>query len=357
MLTVYRRHSKGCGEGRYSKKCNCPLWVDGTVEGRNLRRALKARSWARAQEIAREIEHSGKFGISVEDAIKGFVNDCKARGIVESSVKKYTRLFAKLQTFADKANKYFLSDLDVDALRQFRESWTVKNSTAAKELERLRTFYKFALESEWVTKNHVLKIKPPKSSTSPTLPYSHEELKRVLKATEKYPNQRNAVRLRALTLLLRYSGLRITDAVCLEKSRIKDGVLTLRTAKTGTTIRVPLPPAVTEALSAIDSGNEYFFWSGLGTKKAAVGDYQRAYKKLYKLAKVDGGHAHRWRDTFAVELLLSGVPIERVSVLLGHSSVKVTERHYSPWNKARQDQSGADVRRSWQSDDIAISKS
>jgi integrase/recombinase XerD len=357
MLTVYRRHSKGCGEGRYSKKCNCPLWVDGTVEGRNLRRALKARSWARAQEIAREIEHSGKFGISVEDAIKGFVNDCKARGIVESSVKKYTRLLAKLQTFADKGNKHFLSNLDIDALRQFRESWTVKNSTAVKELERLRTFYKFAVESEWVTKNPVLKIKPPKSSTPPTLPYSHEELKCVLKAAEKYPNQSNAVRLRALTLLLRYSGLRITDAVCLERKRIKDGVLTLRTAKTGTTIRVPLPPAVTEALSAIDSGNEYFFWSGSGTKKAAVGDYQRAYKKLYKLAKVDGGHAHRWRDTFAVELLLSGVPIERVSVLLGHSSVKVTERHYSPWNKARQDQSEADVRRSWQGDEIAVSQS
>jgi integrase/recombinase XerD len=165
------------------------------------------------------------------------------------------------------------------------------------------------------------------------------------------------VRLRALTLWLRYSGLRISDAVCLERARIKDGVLTLRTAKTGTTVRVPLPPAVTEALSAVDHTNAYFFWSGLGSRKAAVGDYQRAYKKLCKLAKVDGGHAHRWRDTFAVELLLSGVPIERVSVLLGHSSVKVTERHYSPWNKARQDQSEADVRRSWQGDETAVSQS
>ena len=35
-----------------------------------------------------------------------------------------------------------------------------------------------------------------------------------------------------------------------------------------------------------------------------------------------------FRDTFAVELLLSGVPIDQVSLLLGHSSVKVTEKHY-----------------------------
>jgi hypothetical protein len=39
------------------------------------------------------------------------------------------------------------------------------------------------------------------------------------------------------------------------------------------------------------------------------------------------------------------------------SSVKVTERHYSPWNKARQDQSEADVRRSWQGDETAVSQS
>ena len=42
---------------------------------------------------------------------------------------------------------------------------------------------------------------------------------------------------------------------------------------------------------------------------------------------------HRLRDAFAVELLLAGVPIERVSVLLGHTSVRITERHYNPWKQ------------------------
>ena len=43
-------------------------------------------------------------------------------------------------------------------------------------------------------------------------------------------------------------------------------------------------------------------------------------------------------DTFAVELLLKGVPMDVVSVLLGHSSIKITEKHYAPWVKARQEQ-------------------
>jgi integrase len=40
--------------------------------------------------------------------------------------------------------------------------------------------------------------------------------------------------------------------------------------------------------------------------------------------------------------------MDRVSVLLGHSSIKVTEKHYSPWVRARQEQLEADVRRTWE---------
>ena len=42
------------------------------------------------------------------------------------------------------------------------------------------------------------------------------------------------------------------------------------------------------------------------------------------------------RDTFAVEMLLAGVPLEQVSILLGHSSVKITQKHYAPWDRSRQ---------------------
>jgi integrase len=54
-----------------------------------------------------------------------------------------------------------------------------------------------------------------------------------------------------------------------------------------------------------------------------------------------------FRDTFAVELLLAGVPIDQVSLLLGHSSVKVTEKHYAPFVKARQAQLAQSARMAW----------
>jgi integrase/recombinase XerD len=43
--------------------------------------------------------------------------------------------------------------------------------------------------------------------------------------------------------------------------------------------------------------------------------------------------SHRLRDTFAVDLLGKGVPLEEVSKLLGHESIKTTEQHYAKWNE------------------------
>ena len=54
-----------------------------------------------------------------------------------------------------------------------------------------------------------------------------------------------------------------------------------------------------------------------------------------------------FRDTFAVEMLLAGVPIDQVSLLLGHASVKITEKSYAPFVKARQVQLQESVRNAW----------
>jgi len=173
--------------------------------------------------------------------------------------------------------------------------------------------------------------------------------------------QNNATRLRALTYLMRYSGLAIRDAVTLERSRLTaDDKLFLYRAKTGVPVYVPIPHFVAEALRNIPPGPKpnprYFFWSGNGNPKSAVSDWQRAFRKLFKIADIhhsDGPRKrcfpHMLRDTFAVENLLHGVLLDQVSLMLGHSSIKTTEKHYAPFVQARQDQLVASVKQAWSS--------
>ena len=99
---------------------------------------------------------------------------------------------------------------------------------------------------------------------------------------------------------------------------------------------------------------KHFFWKGTGKLDVITGSWQRRLRKLFRLAGVLDGHAHRFRDTFAVELLLAGVPLERVSILLGHQSIRVTERYYAAWTQSRQRQVDEDLRRAWEHDPVVI---
>jgi integrase/recombinase XerD len=59
--------------------------------------------------------------------------------------------------------------------------------------------------------------------------------------------------------------------------------------------------------------------------------------------------SHRLRDTFAVDLLEKGVPLEEVSKLLGHTSIKTIEKSYAAWVQGRQDRFDALVAGTWKS--------
>ncbi len=169
-------------------------------------------------------------------------------------------------------------------------------------------------------------------------------------ALDRYgtPGSRNRRRMRALVLLLRHSGLRIGDSVTLSCERIEADKLFLYTSKAGTPVYCPLPPFLVTALAAaIEPHERFFFWTGNGKPKSVISDWQSKLKDLFQLAEVTNGHAHRFRDTFATELLLAGVPLERISILLGHSSIRITERHYAPWVRSRQEQLERDVRATW----------
>jgi integrase/recombinase XerD len=104
----------------------------------------------------------------------------------------------------------------------------------------------------------------------------------------------------------------------------------------------------------------YWFWTGNGKAQTGIGDWQGRLLDLFKDMKVKQfarankitapkqleakGAASSQRGTrivsatFAVELLLAGVPLERVSILPGQSSVKIREKHYAPWVRERQEQ-------------------
>ena len=121
-------------------------------------------------------------------------------------------------------------------------------------------------------------IKPDESVTLPLLSGRYEE---VIAATHAYdenarrPSDMFGEDLRAIIELMRWTGLRIGDALLCARSRIVGNKFTLRTRKGGAALTVILPDHVVTALHALpsrpDVHTNYFFWSGQSKYKSLTG--------------------------------------------------------------------------------------
>ncbi len=353
MLTLYRRHRASCkNRSRRNTKCFCPIWVQGVLRGEKVRQSLDLTNWEAANRTIQEWQIHGKdLSVSVEEACGKFLADCEARKLSLGIIKKYKYVTQELiGAFGGVA----LRSVSVDDLRTLRNGWKYAPLTARKRLEYVRTFFSFCVSNGWLQLNPAKSLKPHQTKQSPALPFSESEWEKILWATEAYPEihkqtpRRVVNQLKAIVVLMRFSGLRISDVVSLKRDRIDaNGRLFLYQAKTGQPVQIPLPADVVDALRICDDGGEYYFWSGVGTLATALTHWQGRFQKLFRIAGIVDGHSHRFRDTFSVDLLSRGVPLQTVSLLLGHTSITTTEKHYAPFVKSSQDALEAAVMKTW----------
>jgi integrase/recombinase XerD len=342
MLTIWRRHNPArCNLTKRSEnKCRCIIWATGTLpNGRRVRESTKLRDWTRAQSLAHQWEIAGeppKIGerVTIESWKDAFLQDAKSpsgRNLATETYRKYVLLFKQLEAFTKNKGLRYVDQLDLPTLTGFRATWKDAALSSSKKLERLRSVMKFAVRRKWTKENGAEELDSPKLKPVPTLPFSASEMEAVLKAATD-------PRVNAFIQAMRHSGLRISDVATLAVSALQHNKIRLYQTKTGEHVHVPIPAEVATVLRAIPHKNpQYFFWSGHSKVQSAASLWRKRIAKVFKGAKIVDGYPHRFRDTFAVGLLEKGVSLETVSILLGHQSIKITQKHYSPWVKTRQE--------------------
>jgi len=383
-VIVYVRHAPDCphkGQGEAFRGCQCRKHLRWWHQGRQFRRTAKTRVWGAAERQAKAIENkyagdplpgeTESKGKTLAEAVQLFIKDKHTQGLGTSVIGKYTRELALLQTFLGKRSKFFVSDIHLDDLIQFRATWEElypSSLTRQKVQERLRSFLRYCVDSDSLPK--VPKLSPIKVDEPPTLPLTDAEYTKLLKECAKEFNPAKAKKIHAFIQCIRHSGLAIRDAMTLERSEMRwdskkrvHRIVTSRT-KTGTHVSVPIPPDVAKELLTVLNGNErYVFWNRgafgghdsakrgrEGKETTAVTTMQTDLRNLFKSAGLylEDQHmvSHRLRDTFAVSMLDRGVPMEEVARMLGNS-LKVCERHYAKWVQSRQDRLDSLVIETW----------
>ncbi len=375
VITIFVRHSEIDGKpckysgDEFSRRCNCRKHFRWTQAGVQYRRKAGTRSWEEAEEIKRQLQDqlAGRTPETrpednvrtLQNAIDVFLQDKRVQGVTGGVLGKYTRELDRLREYCERQSVFTVQAITRELLTGFCATWEAaypSSYTRAKVRERLRSFLRYGFEAKWLDRIPALpkiKVEEP-----PTLPLSEPEYKRLLDTVYAQMDRAQADRVHALFQLMRYSGLAIRDALTLERNEIQrdapKGLCRIVTArqKTGTHVSVPIPPDVAKELLAVLNGNErYVFWSGEGEEESITKNWMKYYiAPVFKAAGLAGeGHmmSHRLRDTFAVDLLTKGVPLEEVSKLLGHKSIKTTEKHYSAWIQGRQDRLDSLVMGAW----------
>jgi integrase/recombinase XerD len=333
LLSVFTRHSTSCrfSRDRACRRCNCPKWVGGQVNGYYFRQSAKTRQWAEAEDVRVKLEEAlikglPPFGtavaaasappiptpadpppasrmevpepripkprprVTVAQAVEAYLSDAVSRSVETSTLKKLETIFRKqFLVWTRVEGIEYLDELELDTLLNFRNTWEDGPLAKQKKQSRVIGFFWACVRRRYLTENPAIGLGKIKVVQIPTDYFPPDEFERIIAATYIRRGDRgggdvkaNQTRLRTMTLLMRWSGLRIRDAVTLERHRLNGDSLLLYQAKTGTPVYVPLPPHVVEALENIPPGPKpnprYFFWSGNGDTKCVAIEFERTLK-------------------------------------------------------------------------------
>jgi integrase len=104
----------------------------------------------------------------------------------------------------------------------------------------------------WISPNPAKEVKRPGVKPKPKEPYTQEEVIQILLACHKLGQASyERDRARAIILLLRYTGLRISEVATLARDRVREDRIYLYRMKNGKPVFLPIPAFLREALDSL----------------------------------------------------------------------------------------------------------
>jgi len=280
-----------------------------------------------------------------------FTNHLRKKDRSENTINSYLKDLSSFANWFKYSNGEELRPENITPIdaREYRQ-WLLANhglspATFNRHLAAIRSYINWAVQAGIATSNPLLEIRSVKMNMQPKVRWldRKEQLAILRKTEECVQNARTlstshrAIRNRSMMVLILNTGLRLEEMMKLKLEDVdisqRRGTLFIRSGKGLRSRVVPLNADARRSLEALlevrprgERKEVFLISNGKAIGRRTIQD---AFKKISDFSHVEFS-PHTLRHTFAKNLIDSGVGIEKVAMLLGHSSIETTRIYTTP---------------------------
>lgn len=228
----------------------------------------------------------------------------------------------------DSAGTFPFADIDRAAIVKGREKRKDTPSAAKNWLTAMRGLFQWAVDVNLVESDPTAGVaRPPAPKNGGFHQWSEDEIEAF---EARWPI---GTRERLALAVLLYTGLRRGDAARLGKQHIRNGVIMMRTEKTGTQITIPVLQELQQIIDASPTGDLALIarHDGCPMVKEGFGNW---FKDACKAAGVPGS-AHGLRKAGATRCADAGATIHELNSIFGWSGTKMAAHYTENADRAR----------------------
>jgi site-specific recombinase XerD len=314
-------------------------WTCIRYKGRRIQKSLETSDRRLAKDIEAKIRTEIVEGSYFEklvgqnktfkDMMDRFMKEYAPK-VSSNMQRSYTTSLKHLNPFFGESNLLSISPKMVSRYKVLRNDEGAAPASVNRELSMLSKAFNLSVrEWEWLKDNPASRVTKDKENNERDRWLTKDEEKKILDNSPEW--------LRDIIIFALNTGLRLQELLSLEWSRVNllRRTILVQETKNGNPKTLPLNKIALDVLnqrSKVKSiKNDYVFFNSNGKKINPHGLRVSFYTVLRKV-RIENLWLHDLRHTFATRLAQAGVDLYKISKLLGHKDIKMTQRyaHHCP---------------------------
>lgn len=265
----------------------------------------------------------------------------KSENVTVRTLETYDEVLKRFLKYLIERNVFDVSEVDSSNVREFLillQEKGLRGVTRHRYFRSLRTFFLFLYREEYISKNPMLHIKPPKIEQKVMRTFTAQEISKLLNGFNR--NTFFGLRNYCITAMLFSTGIRKSELVNLTLAdiNITNDLIRIAQGKGNKERYVPIGRTLRRTIiQYLKSRDEflkgdscsYLFITPRRERKMTGSCLSVLFQKLKKELKLTGEKVscHTFRHSMAKNYLLNGGDLASLQALLGHSDITTTKKY------------------------------